>query len=235
MKRALFVIFLSIALTNSLIAQTHIDNRGVINNALGVYRFQKVTDDNNYRFNPKVYDVLGTPYLVKEFHPGKITTKDGTIISDLQLQYNACNDDIEFLKGEDRYVIDPKSIVKRAEFGGKVFSYMQYDVFGKIQGGFFELLVEGKATLLIKYTVKFFEKEVAKPFVDPKPARFDPPIKEYYISFDGAPAKLFINKKKFLELFGDQKNEMEAFVSKNKLSVKEDESMKKIIAHYNTL
>jgi len=235
MKRALFVIFLSIALTNSLIAQTHIDNSGVINNTLGDIHFKRITEDNNFRFNPKVYDVLGTPYLEKEFHPGKITTKEGTIISDLQLQYNACNDELEFQKDGNRYVVDPKEMVKRAEFGSKAFVYMKYDVFGKTQGGFFGLLVEGKATLLIKYTVKFFEKEVPKPFVDPKPARFDPPIKEYYISFDGAPAKLVVNKKKFLEFFGDQKNEMEEFLSKNKLSVKDDESMKKIIAHYNAL
>lgn len=235
MKRALFVIFLSIALTNSLRAQTHVDNSGVINNILGDFRFQRVTDDNNYRFNPKVYDVLGTPYLEKEFHPGKITTKEGAIISDLQLQYNACNDDLEFLQGEDRYAIDPKSIVKKAEFGGKVFSYMQYDIDGKTQGGFFEILTEGKVTLLIKYTIKFFEKEAVKPFVNPKPARFDPPIKQYYISFDGATAKLIPNKKKLLELFGNQMNEMESYISKNKFSVKEDESLKKIIAYYNSL
>ena len=235
MKSILFGIFLSIVLTNGLSAQTHVDNSGAINNVLGDYRFQKVTDDNNYRFVEKISDILGTPYLEKEFHPGKITTNEGIIISDLQLQYNACNDDIEFLQGEDRYVVDPKSIVKKAEFGGKVFSYMQYESDNKTQGGFFEILTEGKMTLLIRYTVKYFEKDKPQPFGNQRPARFDPPIKRYYLSFETAPAKLILNKKKLLELFGNHKNEMDSYISKNNLSIKEDVSFKKIITYYNSL
>jgi hypothetical protein len=235
MKRILLGLSLLVALSNSLIAQTYIDNSVLINNNLGDIHFKRITEDNNFRFNPRVYDVLGTPYLDKEFKPGEITAKDGAIVSDLHLRYNACNDELEFQKGEDQFVVDPKEMVNRAEFGGKVFVYWKYDADGKSQGGFFELLTEGKATLLIKYTVKFFQKEVAKPFEDPKPARFDAPVKEYYLAFGVTPAKLVINKKKFLEFFGDQKSEMEEFISKNKLSIKDDESMKKIIAHYNTL
>jgi hypothetical protein len=235
MKYSFVCIFVLIALTNRLSAQTQIDNSGAINNTIGDYRFKRITDDNNYRFNPKVYDILGTPYLNNEFQPGKITTTDGAIIADLQLQYNACNDDLEFLQGEYRYAVDPKSNVGKAEFGGKVFSYRQYDIDGKTQGGFFEILTEGKVTLMVKYTVQFFEKEKPQPFVNPKPARFDPPIKQYYLSFDGAPAKLIQNKKKLLELFGNKMEEMESYISKNKLSVKEDESLKKIIVYYNAL
>lgn len=235
MKSILFGIFFSIVLTNGLFAQTHVENSGAINNVLGDYRFQKVTDDNNYRFVEKISEIWGTPYLEKEFQPGKITTNEGIIISELQLQYNACNDDIEFLKGEDRYVVDPKSMVKKAEFGGKVFSYIQYLADGKTQGGFFEILTEGKLTLLIKYTVRFFEKEKPQPFGNQRPARFDPPIKQYYLSFDEAPAKLISNKKKLLELFGNKMNEMESYISRNKLSIKEDESLKKITTYYNSL
>jgi len=202
---------------------------------MGDFKFKRITRENDARFSEKISDIHGTPYLNKEFNPGKITTKEGTIISAVPLRYNGCTDDLEFLKGEDHYIVDPKTMVKKAEFGGKVFSCLQYDMNGKTQSGFFEVLSEGKATLLIKYTIRYFEKEPAKPFGDPKPARFEAPVKEYYIAFEGTPAKLIINKKKFIDLFGNQKDEMESFITKNKLSIRDDDALTKIVSHYNSL
>jgi len=151
------------------------------------------------------------------------------------LRYNAFSDDLEFKKGADCYNFDPKSIVKRAEFGGVIFSCMTYGSEDKTKSGFFEILTEGKAILLVRYTIKYLEKEKVQPFVDPQPARFDAPKKEYYMTIDGAPAKLITNKKSLLELFGNRKDEMESYISKNKLSVREDDSLKKIVAHFNSL
>jgi hypothetical protein len=199
------------------------------------YRFKKMSDGGNILNDLKMSDIQGTPYLNKEFSPGKIFTSEGTIYENILLRYNAYSDDLEFQKGEDTYNIEPKTIVKRAEFGGAVFCCMKYDLFGKTQNGLFEVLTEGKATLLIKYTIKFLEKDKVQPFVDTKPARFDAPKKEYYIAFSDLPAKLITNKKSLLELFGNQKDEMGSFILKNKLSIREDDAMTKIIAHFNSL
>ena len=228
MKRVIFFILLFV-LANSLNAQT------MLNGLMDNYRFKKMTDGTYTRNNLKMSDIQGTPYLNEEFSPGKIITPEGAIYENIPLRYNGFSDDLEFQKGEDTYNIDPKTIVKRAEFGGVVFSCMKYDAGGKTQNGLFEILTEGKATLLIKYSVKFLEKEVVKAFVDPKPARFEAPKKEYYITFDGTPAKLVTNKKNMLELFGNQKDEMESYISKNKLSIREDDALTKIVAHYNSL
>jgi hypothetical protein len=228
MKRVDFFI-LFVIWTNILVAQIS------VNNTMADFKFKKITEENDARFSLKISEIQGTPYLDKEFNPGKITTNEGTVIADIPLRYNGSTDDLEFLKGEDHYVVDPKTLVAKAEFGGKVFSCKQYDINNRTQSGFFEILNEGKATLLIRYTVKFYEKEPPKPFSDPKPARFDNPKKEYYLSFGGLPAKLITTKKSFLELFGNQKDEMDAFISKNKLSIKEDGELKKIVAHFNSL
>ena len=229
MRRVVFSIFLLIVLTNNLSAQT------MLNGLMENYRFTKINEGTYTRNNLKMSDIQGSPYLDAKYNLGKITTKDGAVYKDIPLRYNAFTDDLEFQKGEDSYNTDPKTIVKRAEFGGLVFSCLGYDADGKIQNGFFEVLIEGKATLLVKYTVKFLEKEAAKAYVEPKPARFTTSQKEYFIAFGDAPAKLITNKKSLLELFGNQKDEMESFISKNKLSVKADDGLTKIVAHYNTL
>jgi len=228
MRRVAFFILLFV-LTNSLNAQT------MLNGLMDSYRFKKMTDGAYSNFNLKMSEIQGTLYLNEEFSTGKIITSEGATFENIPLRYNAYSDDLEFQKGEDTYNIDPKTIIRRAEFGGAVFGCMKYDSFGKIQNGLFEILTEGKATLLVKYTIKFLEKEKVQAFADPKPARFDAPKKEYYMTMDGAPAKLITNKKSLLELFGDRKDEMESYISKNKLSVREDEGLTKIIAHFNTL
>jgi hypothetical protein len=181
----------------------------------------------------KISDIQGSPYLNAEFIPGIITTKDGTIYKEIPLRYNGFTDDLEVQRGKDSYNIDPKTIVKRAEFGGQIFCYMKYDASGKTQNGFFEILTEGKATLLVKYSVKFLDKEEVKAYAEPKPARFDVVLKEYYITFGDAPAKLITNKKGLLELFGNQEDAMKSYISKNKLSVKGDDALTKIVVHYN--
>src|SRR5674476_1127035 len=217
MKRVIFFILLFV-LTNSLNAQT------MINGLMDSYRFKKMTDG-----------VYTSSNLKEKFSPGKIITPEGTTYDGIPLRYNAYSDDLEFQKGEDIYNIDPKTIIRKAEFGGVVLGCMKYDFFGKIQNGLFEILTEGKATLLVKYTIKFLEKDKVQAFADPKPARFDTPKKEYYMKIDEAPAKLFTNKKSLLELFGNRKDEMESYISKNKLSVREDDSLKNIIAYFNSL
>jgi len=228
LKRAACFILL-IVLTNSLNAQT------MLNGLMDNYRFKKMTDGTLTRNNLKMSDIEGTPYLNEEFSPGMIITIEGKTYDTIPLRYNAYTDDLEFQKGEDTYNIDPKTIVRRAEFGGAVFGCMKYDSFGKTQNGLFEILTEGKAILLIKYTIRFLEKEKVQAFVDPKPARFEASKKEYYISFDDAVAKLITNKKNLLELFVDRKDEMESYISKNKLSIREDDDLTKIIAHFNSL
>jgi len=230
MKRSLFFMLFLNAFAGCLIAQ----NSPIIY-SMEDFRFKRVRDGLYTTQNLKLSDIQGTPYLVTDFISGKIVTSDGSAVTNIPLRYNAFTDDLEFKKGDDVFIIDPKSIVKKAEFGGAVFSYMSYFSGGKIHDGFLKILTEGKATLLARYSVGFMPKEDVKPFIEPKPARFKAAAKENFITFEGTPAKSFSNKKGLLELFGEKKGEMEAFISKNNLSVKDDDQLILIVKHYNTL
>jgi len=227
MKRITFFILLFV-LTYSLKSQT------MVNGLLDNYRFKKLSDGVTLN-TLKMSDIQGTPYLKEEYNQGKVVTSDGKSYENIPMRYNAFSDDLEFKKGADYYNFDPKSIVKRAEFGGVIFSCMTYGSEDKTKSGFFEILTEGRATLSIRYTIKYLEKEKVQPFADPQPARFDKPKKEYYLSFGSFPAKLITTKKSLLELFGSQKDEMDAYISKNKLSIREEGELIKIVAHFNSL
>jgi len=229
MKRAIMGIFFLIVLANGLNAQT------MMNGLMDNFSFQKITEGTYSRNNLKLSDIQGTPYLDANFKTGKITTGEGAVYTDIPLRYNAFTDDLEFQKGEDTFNINPKTIVKKAEFAGRVFGCMSFDDSGKIKNGFFEIIKEGKATLVIRYIVKFQEKEEIKAFAEPKPARFDEALKEYFLAIENSPAKLISNKKSLLEMFGDKKGIMETYISKNKLPVRGEDALTKIVVYYNSL
>lgn len=229
MKRILFLVLVIFTMTEGLSAQT------MLNGLMDNVRFNKITEGTYSRYNLKLSEIQGSPFLNEEFMPGKIITEADVIYTDIPLRYSGYSDELEFQKGVDEYIIDPKTIVRRAEFGGMVFGCREYYEGKKIQNGFFEIVEEGKATLLARYTIKFLEKEAVKAFADPMPARFDPPLKDYYLMIDGKPANVISGKKGLLELFGAQKDEMESFISKNKLSIKKDDDLTKIVVHYNSL
>ena len=230
MKRFIFCFSLLLAVAVNLNAQT------MLNGLMDEFRSKKLQDGTWTKYELKLSDIQGTPFLDPEFTPGRIVASDGSIFTDIPLRYNGFSDDLEFQKGTDTYNIDPKTKVKRAEFGGKVFSCLPFDDLGKVKNGFFEILSAGeKATLLIQYTVKFLEKDEVKAFADPKPARFDEIQKTYFISIDEGIAQQITSKKKLLELFGAKKDEMETFISKNKLSIRGDDALTKIITHFNSL
>lgn len=229
MKCTVIVIFLFIILTNSLNAQN------MLNGLMDEYRFTKMREGTFSGYNLKMSEIQGTPYLNLEFSTGKIVTNKETIYTDIPLRYNAYSDDLEFRKDNETYNINPKTIIKRAEFGGVIFACLQYDSGDKIKNGLFEILTEGKATLLVRYSVRFSDKEEAKAYADPKPPRFEEVQKTHYIIIDGNPAKLISNKKGLLELFGAQKSEMESYISRNKIAVKGDDNLTRIVAHYNSL
>ena len=170
-----------------------------------------------------------------KFEAGKITTSDGKVYGNIPLRYNAFTDDLEFSNGNINYNIEPKFLIKRAEFGGSVFSYMPYDYRGSVQNGFFKIFNGEKATLLVRFTIKFLDMEETKPYMDPKPARFSDVKKEYFLAIGGTPAKAVSNKKMLLQMFGEKAEIMEAFISKNKYSIKDEDCLRKIVEYYNGL
>ena len=229
MKRIFILLIIIYSLTYSLEAQVYLNGLGE------AFRFRKITEGTYAPNNLKMADIQGSPFLNDEFSSGKLVASDGSIFTDILLRYNGYSDDLEFQKGKESYNIDPKSKVRRAEFDGKVFGCYQFDEFGKVNDGFFEVLTEGKAILLIKYSIRFLDKEQPKAFADPKPARFDTPSKTYFVKVGDAKAKQITSKKSLLEMMDDHKDLMETYISKNKLSVRSDDGLTQIVSHYNTL
>ncbi len=180
-------------------------------------------------------DIQGSPFLDPQYVHGEVTIRNGSTYKDVPLRYNCADDILEYKNGDKSYEIIPKDQVRRAEFGGRIFCYLNYAPVHAQNRGYFQLLTEGKASLYVRYHITFYESDDPKGYATPKPARFDDLKETYWISIDGAPVVEISKKNDLLNLFSDRKKEMQDFVSEQKLSYKKVEDLKKIVRYYNTL
>ncbi len=187
------------------------------------------------RNNLTINDIDGSPYLDAEYKVGTVLTDDGTLYKDIPLRYNCFDDVLEFEKDDSPYDLLPKTKIKRAEFGNQVFTYKDIESNNGSEKSFLQVLAEGKATLFARFGVKFYEAEELKGFADAKPARFDDFSETFYVSVNDVPAKKIINNKKLVEILGDKKKEVESYISKQKISIKKVDDLKKLVAYYNSL
>lgn len=221
MKRIITGIIISLLFSASVKAQKFID----------ISPFQKFMD----RTGLKTTEIKGTPYLNSEYQKGTILSDADVLYKNVPLRYDCFDDALEFQRDSKTYFLFPKETVKRTEFGGKVFVYKEFEAEGGTEKGYFELLAEGKGTLLARHSINFYEAVPTNGLTDARPARFDNLRETWYVSFDNSPARKIPTNKKMSEIFGDKSKEVEAFISKEKLSVKKKDDLKKIIAFYNSL
>jgi len=187
------------------------------------------------RNNLRAAEIQGSPYLEKEYKIGTVLTDADILYKDVPLRYNCYDDVLEFQRNKVSYDLKPKTVVKRAEFGGQIFVYKDFESNGGTDKSYFKLLAERKTSLCVRFSIKFYEQEPLKAYANPQPARFDDLKETYYVSFDNSPAKKILNNKKLIEILADKKNEVESFMSKQKLSARKAEDLIKIIKYYNSL
>ena len=231
MNRFYLSFLLVLGISSGLQAQLELMNKPFMDDV----RFNKIIEGTYLRNNLKFSDIQGSPYLSDKFENGKIITQEDSVFSNIELRYNAYSDDLEFKQGENIYNVAFKLLVKKAEFGNNTFGYRNYELEGAKHDGFLKILAQGKATLLVKYTIRFSDREEAKAFSDFQPARFEEPIEQYFLSINDASATLFTTKKMLIILLSDHKGEIESYLSKNKISLKDERGLVELLSFYNSL
>lgn len=201
------------------------------------FRLYKMAKGEYYR-NPDISfkDIQGSPFLNDQFIKGTVTTTEGYRYVNVPLRYDQYQDELQFEKDGKPMIFSPKSIIKRAKFGDRTFTYTSYLFTGnKTKEGYFEILADGNVRLLAHHTIKFFEKEKEKPYVEPKPARFERPMEDFYIQIGALPAQHVSKKKNLLDAFPKHKKEVADYYKSNKLSAKDKEDLIKLVTYYNSL
>jgi hypothetical protein len=192
--------------------------------------------EGNKRFLTEA-DITGSPYLSKEYQLGYVLTGKNVRYTDVPLRYNIYTDEIEFKNADGQALaIDFPGNIKEVKIGHDLFIYHLYQADKKLlKAGYFRLLNRGKAQGLVKYRMIFKEAEPAAAYKDPQPPKFErkPPV--FYVSLNKKPAVPIKNLKGLLSVLKDHKKEIESFVRKQKIKVRREGDLKRLLAYYNSL
>jgi len=182
-------------------------------------------------------DIKGSPYLSKEFQTGYVLTGKNVRYTGVPLRYNIYTDEIEFKNADGQALaIDFPGNIKEVKIGHDIFIYRLYQADKNLlKAGYFRLLNRGKAQGLVKYRMVFREAEPAAAYKDPQPPKFERKPPAFYVSLNKKPAIPVRNLKSLLNVLKDHKKALVSFVHEQKIKIRREGDLKRLLVYYNTL
>lgn len=182
--------------------------------------------------------ILGSPYLIKDYKEGFMIVDDSIYVRDIRFRYNIFKEEMEICYNKEYRAIRDHERVNKIVFDDRSFIYSDYILDDAIEEGYLEVLSAGKVTLLKKYKCTILEPNYNKAMSSGiKNQRFS--IKEFYVlKKESEKEKAIIfkpGKKAIFELLPDKKEQISVYIKENKIIVRKDAGLKKVIEYYNSL
>jgi len=187
---------------------------------------------NSYEI--KEAEVEGIAYLDENFTDGVVVLTTGAKYADIPLRYNVYNDLIEFKnrKGEVFNINNPSSI-NELTIGSSKFVYVNFIHSNKEKQLFAEVIAEGKASLLKHHRLSLQPAKQAETHRAAQPPKFVKVPSEYLIKKEGGNVQLIKTKKELLTMLTDKSKAINDMMAREKLSVKVESDLKRIVDFYN--
>jgi len=172
-------------------------------------------------------------YLDVMWQPGIVVLANGEKWDDKKFRYNLYAKQMQFLSGNDTLAFGDPDEIKYLEFSGMRFIYTDYVLNGIEGKDYFEVISKGdNCRLLFRRVVKYHVNDEDKDIANDVFILSE----NYFLQKKGENAlPVPLNKKCFLNVFGDKKDQVSKFVKKEGLNPKRDEDLKRIVDYYNSL
>lgn len=168
-------------------------------------------------------------YSNVDFKPANINKNDKQHF----LRFNIHKNEMEFIKNNRIFYLE-KRLGNEIFFESLKTNYKVYSLNDKLL--YFKVDFKGKNSLLTKQTIDFIEEKEPKTGYDQRtPPNFKKRDDEFYLAKNNELKLISSKKKKFYPLFGNRATEIKIYVKKNKLNIKKNKDLKKIITYYNSL
>lgn len=195
---------------------------------------QLLKDHMGRPYQDKQYvDVQGSPFLYSDWQQGAVTLKSGVSYEVPKLKYDQVKDELLFLSdgGNEHTFADP---VAEFVLNKRVFrnGYLAAD--GTSPATYYEVLVDGPAQLLKRTSKNVYEEATYSSATKVKSIMSN---EAFYLSANAssAPVKLRKDKKAIVNALSDKKTELEKYIKDERLDLKQEADMAKLVTYYNSL
>ena len=176
-------------------------------------------------------DYTGSPYYNVEYLTGNILFEGKTIASNKSLRYNVSKEEFEIRDPRNQESKIVKTILRNTEItiqiGEESFEYITNEK-NRYKGGKYSLYKKIKKEYIASQrAVSSMASDVA--------ALYKEKIFLYLVDEQGAFTALPSSKKGNLNAFGKMKKEVKEYAQKNKLNLKKEKDLIKVLAYTNSL
>jgi hypothetical protein len=187
-------------------------------------------------FLPVVAFTQTWPFEV--WHEGKVVITEEDTLRGL-IKYDIQKDLIEFTtKDNTAEVFTARKVIFFEIFDERARRYRQFFALPFTTNGtyktpvFFELMTEGKLTLLAR---EYLETVTTSTYYSGTYSRIVLSYRYFFINEQGEIAQFVGNKNDLLDMMGKQGDEVEKYIKENRLRFDEKYDFVRIIAYYNSL
>lgn len=180
--------------------------------------------------------IMGSPHENPDFVLGIVETNTNVRYENIPLRFNIYSNEMEFKTEEGQILVfATPEVLEFIEMDGLRYIYTPYLIGNKLMRGYFKVITDGKASLLLKQNVSFKQAELPQAYKDAEPARFIRTSDDFYVRLAPGEAHRITNKKELLNILKDKNKEVDTYLSKNKIRFQRSEDLKSVIDYYNTL
>ena len=241
MKYSITLVFIIVSLTAKSQQQESNINQQLISN-YGYGTMIEMKDVNGRPLIHKKYDIdiKGTPFILEDWCDTDLKLTNGNEYHNAKIKLNAEHNELNYLDSLNQNIILNKGIIKELRFNQKTPAATKTLIFRngyppidkQDTSYFYQVLADGKITFLkfIKKKISVLKNdltgEVEKEFTE---------YIEYYVYFNNEIKPLKKNQQFFLDMMNDKAKAVEKFIDADNISFKNIESIKNLVAYYNSL
>jgi len=191
-------------------------------------------------FDYRYEGVKGTPYVFADFRPGTVFLKSKNKVAIGSLNYNCFENEIVYMDPAtnatmlmNRFTVDLFTI----QDGDNVLTFVPLKLDENSETIFAEVLYNKGSMVYKVYKKEWLKANYEGGYSADR--RYDEFVDKYDLYFlkkgDNRLYKAKNSKKQILDAFPDEQSEISSFIKSNKLDLKEDESLVKVLEYYDSL
>lgn len=199
-----------------------------------------IVDKNGGSFHSYYEGIEGNPFFNENFRSSKIKLVSGLEFSNVIARLDLYKQIIQIkLNGDTVKMVLPGNIIEVTFYDtikSQPYEYIFQTGYPEIdnlnRNNFYQVLSDGKVTLL-KSSIKKINK-IKNEMSGETSSQFDI-YEDHYLYVKYEMKRVKKDKEYILNLLADKRNELEIYITNQKLSFKSIDSIKKLVDHYNTL